>query len=172
MVGRPSKPCSCAQVVSAWTVSLKCSATRRRLVVLGLLRALATAVALVALYYLLPLDHITSVPLGSAGGLLILLAVIALHPAPSRLRQLRPAIRNALRPRTRLRPLPDAAAPAQPPRMERSAPRPLLPDPGLLQDTGISITDRHSVTVARERDIRPIVSRRCGPGRDGSEPGS
>jgi hypothetical protein len=53
------------------------SATRRRLVVLGLLRALATAVVLVALYYLLPLDHITSVPLGSAGGLLILLAVIA-----------------------------------------------------------------------------------------------
>jgi hypothetical protein len=53
------------------------SATRRRLVVLGLLRALATAVVLVALYYLLPLDHITSVPLGLAGGLLILLAVIA-----------------------------------------------------------------------------------------------
>jgi hypothetical protein len=53
------------------------SATRRRLVVLGLLRALATAVVLVALYYLLPLDHITSVPLVLAGGLLILLAVIA-----------------------------------------------------------------------------------------------
>jgi voltage-gated potassium channel len=53
------------------------SATRRRLVVLGLLRALATAVVLVALYYLLPLDHITSVPLALAGGLLILLAVIA-----------------------------------------------------------------------------------------------
>jgi divalent metal cation (Fe/Co/Zn/Cd) transporter len=42
-------------------------------VVLGLLRALATAVVLVALYYLLPLDHITSVPLALAGGLLILL---------------------------------------------------------------------------------------------------
>ena len=41
--------------------------------VLGLLRALATAVVLVALYYLLPLDHITSVPLALAGGLLILL---------------------------------------------------------------------------------------------------
>jgi voltage-gated potassium channel len=52
------------------------SATRRRLVVVGLLRALATAVVLVALYYLLPLDHITSVPLALAGGLLILLAVV------------------------------------------------------------------------------------------------
>ena len=41
---------------------------------LGLLRALATAVVLVALYYLLPLDHITSMPLVLAGGLLILLA--------------------------------------------------------------------------------------------------
>jgi voltage-gated potassium channel len=42
-----------------------------------MLRALATAVVLVALYYLLPLDHLTSVPLALAGGLLILLAVIA-----------------------------------------------------------------------------------------------
>jgi divalent metal cation (Fe/Co/Zn/Cd) transporter len=49
------------------------SARRRRLVALGLLRALAAAVVLVALYYLLPLDHITSVPLALAGGLLILL---------------------------------------------------------------------------------------------------
>ena len=53
------------------------SARRRRLVVLGVLRALATAVVLVALYYLLPLDHIKNVPLTLAGGLLILLAVIA-----------------------------------------------------------------------------------------------
>jgi voltage-gated potassium channel len=52
-------------------------AGRRRLVVLGLLRVLATAVVLVALYYLLPLDHITSVPLTLAGGLVILLAGIA-----------------------------------------------------------------------------------------------
>jgi hypothetical protein len=43
-------------------------AGRRRLVVLGLLRVLATAVVLVALYYLLPLDHITSVPLTLAAG--------------------------------------------------------------------------------------------------------
>jgi voltage-gated potassium channel len=53
------------------------SARPRSLVVLGLLRALATAVVLVALYYLLPLDHVKSVPLALAGGLLILLAVIA-----------------------------------------------------------------------------------------------
>jgi voltage-gated potassium channel len=50
---------------------------RRRLVALGLLRALATAAVLVALYYLLPLHHLTSVPLALAGGLLILLAGIA-----------------------------------------------------------------------------------------------
>jgi voltage-gated potassium channel len=49
----------------------------RRLVTLGLLRALATAVVLVALYYLLPLDHINSVPLTLAAGLLILLGVCA-----------------------------------------------------------------------------------------------
>jgi hypothetical protein len=35
-----------------------------------------TAFVLVALYYLLPLDHVRSVPLALAGGLLILLAVI------------------------------------------------------------------------------------------------
>jgi O-antigen/teichoic acid export membrane protein len=58
---------------------------RRRLVALGLLRALAMAVVLVALYYLLPLDHITSVPLALAGGLLILLAGVA--------RQLRAIVR-------------------------------------------------------------------------------
>lgn len=50
-------------------------AKRRRLVGLGLLRSFATTVALVALYYLLPLDHIKSVPLTLAGGLLILVAV-------------------------------------------------------------------------------------------------
>jgi voltage-gated potassium channel len=50
---------------------------RRRLVALGLLRSLATTVLLVVLYYLLPLDHIKSVPLTLAGGLLILLAVTA-----------------------------------------------------------------------------------------------
>jgi voltage-gated potassium channel len=50
-------------------------AKRRRLLGLGLLRALAATVVLAALYYLLPLDHIKNVPLTLAGGLLILLAV-------------------------------------------------------------------------------------------------
>jgi hypothetical protein len=50
-------------------------ANRRRLLGLRLLRALATTVVLVALYYLLPLDHIPkNVPLTLAAGLLILLA--------------------------------------------------------------------------------------------------
>ena len=52
-------------------------AKRRRLIAVALLRSLATAVVLVALYYLLPLDRLTSVPLGVllAIGLVILLAV-------------------------------------------------------------------------------------------------
>ena len=36
---------------------------QRRLVTLGVLRSLAAAVVLVALYYLLPLDHLSKVPL-------------------------------------------------------------------------------------------------------------
>ena len=52
----------------------RASAKRRRLIGLGLFRSLVTTVVLVAAYYLLPLDHITSVPLALAGGLLILLA--------------------------------------------------------------------------------------------------
>jgi hypothetical protein len=39
------------------------TARRRRLIVIGLLRASATTVALVAAYYLLPLDHLNGVPL-------------------------------------------------------------------------------------------------------------
>jgi voltage-gated potassium channel len=50
-------------------------ARRRRLSGLRLLRALATTVVLVALYYLLPLDHIKNVPLTLAAGIVILLAV-------------------------------------------------------------------------------------------------
>ena len=50
-------------------------ARRRRLFGLGLLRALATTVVLVVLYYLLPLDHITNVPLTLAAGVVILVAV-------------------------------------------------------------------------------------------------
>jgi len=52
-------------------------AWRRGRVVLGLFRALATAVVLVALYYLLPLNHVKDVPVTLAVGLVILLAVIA-----------------------------------------------------------------------------------------------
>ncbi len=53
------------------------SARHRRRVALGVLRALAAAVVLVALYYLLPLDHLSNVPLWVilAVGLVILLAV-------------------------------------------------------------------------------------------------
>ena len=52
----------------------RASARRRRLIGLGLFRSLVTTVVLVGAYYLLPLDHIRSVPLALAGGLLILLA--------------------------------------------------------------------------------------------------
>ena len=54
-------------------------AKRRRLIALALLRSLATAAALVALYYLLPLDRIPSIPLGwlLTIGLVALLAVAA-----------------------------------------------------------------------------------------------
>ena len=50
---------------------------RRRLVVLGVLRSLAAAAVLVALYYLLPLDHLAKVPLWVilVVGLVVLLAV-------------------------------------------------------------------------------------------------
>jgi hypothetical protein len=49
-------------------------ANRRKLIGLGLLRALGTTIALGALYYLLPLDRVTNVPLTLSAGLLILLA--------------------------------------------------------------------------------------------------
>ena len=50
---------------------------RMRVTALGLLRAFATMVVLVALYYLLPLDHDRNVPVTLIAGLLILLAVTA-----------------------------------------------------------------------------------------------
>ncbi len=52
---------------------------RRRAIWLGMLRALATTVALVALYYLLPLEHLASISLviTLAAGLVILVAVAA-----------------------------------------------------------------------------------------------
>ena len=57
------------------------AAGRRRLIAVALLRSLATAVVLVALYYLLPLDRIPSIPLGwlLAIGLVVLLAVSSLQ---------------------------------------------------------------------------------------------
>jgi voltage-gated potassium channel len=53
------------------------SARRRRQAALGALRSLAAAIVLVALYFLLPLDHLAGVPLAVIllVGLLILLAV-------------------------------------------------------------------------------------------------
>jgi voltage-gated potassium channel len=48
--------------------------THRRIIGLGILRSLTTTVVLVALYYLLPLDHIKNVPVTLAVGLLILAA--------------------------------------------------------------------------------------------------
>ena len=55
------------------------SAKRRRQGILALLRSLATTVALVALYYLLPLDHLTDVPLAVllVVGLVVLLVISA-----------------------------------------------------------------------------------------------
>jgi voltage-gated potassium channel len=52
---------------------------RRRLIVIGLLRASATTVVLVAAYYLVPLDHLAGVALGVtlAAGLLVLVAMSA-----------------------------------------------------------------------------------------------
>jgi len=50
-------------------------ARRRRLMARAVLRALATTAVLVALYYLLPLDHITNVPVTLTAGVLILVAV-------------------------------------------------------------------------------------------------
>ena len=50
-------------------------ARRHRQIAMGLLRALATTVVLVALYYLLPLNHF-NVPLVMVAGLVTLAAVI------------------------------------------------------------------------------------------------
>jgi len=55
------------------------AARRRRLIIIGLLRASAVTAALVVGYYLLPLDHLAGVPLGVslAAGLLALAAMAA-----------------------------------------------------------------------------------------------
>jgi voltage-gated potassium channel len=64
-------------VTVAAAVSALTPAERRRLITRGLLRALAGTVVLVALYFLLPLDRIDSVPLelALAVALLVLLGV-------------------------------------------------------------------------------------------------
>lgn len=54
-------------------------ATRRRLIGLGLGRVLVTTIVLVALYYLLPIDHGKNVPAVLVAGLLILAAFTALQ---------------------------------------------------------------------------------------------
>ena len=54
-------------------------ATRRRLIGLGLVRVLVTTIVLVALYYLLPIDHGKNVPAVLVAGLLILAAFTALQ---------------------------------------------------------------------------------------------
>ena len=55
------------------------TAERRRLIAIGLLRALATTVLVVAAYYLLPLNNLAGISLGVtlAAGLLALTAVVA-----------------------------------------------------------------------------------------------
>ena len=55
------------------------TAERRRLIAIGLLRALATTVLVVAAYYLLPLNNLAGISLGIAlaAGLLALTAVVA-----------------------------------------------------------------------------------------------
>jgi voltage-gated potassium channel len=67
-------------------------ARRRRLFGLGLLRALATTVVLVALYYLLPLDHIKNVPLALTAGIVILV-VVAVWQVRAIIRARYPALR-------------------------------------------------------------------------------
>jgi len=65
--------------VSNAPVESPTTAERRRLVAIGLLRALANTVLVVAAYYLLPLDNLAGVSLGVAlvVGLLALTAVVA-----------------------------------------------------------------------------------------------
>ena len=73
-------------------------ARRRRDIGLGMLRALATATALVVLYYLLPLDRVaTSVPLGvTLGAGLLILAAVAAWQVRAVLRARYPGVRAAV----------------------------------------------------------------------------
>jgi Ion channel len=68
--------------------------TRRRLVVLGLTRALAMSVALVALYYVLPLDSLSRVPLAiTFVAALLILTVATAYQVRAVLVSPNPAIR-------------------------------------------------------------------------------
>ena len=75
----------------------RAAAPRRREIGLGMFRALATTSALVALYYLLPLDRLANVPLAFTlvAGLLILVAV-ASWQLRTVLRARYPAVRAAV----------------------------------------------------------------------------
>ena len=65
------------RVVTSQAHPAKLTPGQRMVTTLGLLRALATVVVLVALYYLLPLDHDKNVPVTLSARPLILLAVTA-----------------------------------------------------------------------------------------------
>jgi hypothetical protein len=52
---------------------------RRWVIVVGLLRAVATTIVLVGLYYLLPLDHLKNVPLALTAAVVILGGVVTLQ---------------------------------------------------------------------------------------------
>jgi voltage-gated potassium channel len=55
------------------------AAHHRQLIVRGVLRSIGSTVVLVALYYLLPLDHINDVPVTLVAGLLVLVAMTVLQ---------------------------------------------------------------------------------------------
>jgi voltage-gated potassium channel len=70
------------------------AAKRRRLIIIGLLRASAVTAALVVGYYLLPLDHLAGVPLGvSLAAGLLALAAMAVYQVQAIIRARYPGIR-------------------------------------------------------------------------------
>jgi hypothetical protein len=72
------------------------SAQRRRQGALALVRSLATTIVLVALYYLLPLDHLTGLPLAVLLGVgLVILLVISAGQIREILKAKYPAVRAA-----------------------------------------------------------------------------
>ncbi len=70
------------------------AAKRRRLITIGLLRASAATATLVAVYYLLPLDHLAGVPLGVALAVgLLVLASMSVYQVRAIMRARYPGIR-------------------------------------------------------------------------------